>query len=95
MNETNAIIPYQAQDISNLSDMNDLARDLGSMANSFDKMGFSITLLTDFANRKLEELMEIVPPKEVLIPVSVVGGLLLSGYLISGIVANVKAINKK
>jgi hypothetical protein len=90
---TTDIIPYQYE--NNLSDMNDLTADLRSMARSFDQMGGSITSLTDFANEKLEELMEYVPPREVLIPVGIIGGLLVVGFLATGIIANVKQIKKK
>jgi hypothetical protein len=81
--------------LSDLSNLSSLTNDLASMANSIDEMGVSITVLTDFAKRKAEELMELVPSKPILIPIAAVGTLLFCGFFATGIIANVKNITSK
>jgi hypothetical protein len=95
----NAIIPYQGgfpviSAGNNLSDVGDFVGDLRQMANGIAQMSNSITMLTDFANNRLEELMEYVPPKSVLVPAAIAGGALIVGFLATGIAANVTEIKK-
>jgi len=78
-------------DTDNLGDLGDIIQ----MARSIQTMSESVTMLTDFAKRKAEELLEYVPKKEVITPLAIVGGILLGGYLITGIIANAKDISKK
>ena len=94
------MIPYQhgyeiIDTENNLGDIGDLTSDLRSMARSIGAMGDSITLLTDFANKKLEELMEFVPPRDVLVPVGIITSALLVGFLGTGIAVNIKQLKKK
>ena len=92
----NAIIQYREMPVrenSNLNDLSGITDDLSSMANSIDAMGVSITALTDLAKVKMEELLEYVPSKEQLTPIALLAGCLIGGYLLTGIIANVKKIN--
>jgi hypothetical protein len=96
-NAENAIIQYieSGQPVrgNNLKDLSGITEDLGSMANSIDTMGVSITALTDLAKSKMEELLEYIPPKEQLTPMLLIAGGLIGGYFLTGIIANVKTIS--
>ena len=99
-NELSTYIRNSGGDLPSASNLNDLSNlssftgDIVNMANSIEKMGDSITILTDYAQRQLAELLEYVPSKSVIVPVAVFGGLLLGGFLATGIIKNVKAIKK-
>jgi hypothetical protein len=85
----------QGYNINNLSDLHGITDDIGGMANAIADMGNAITELTTFAKQKAETLLSELPSKDIMKPVAIGAGVLLGGFLVTGIAANIKRLSEK